>query len=592
MASKKTADYDAIVIGAGFGGIRSLWELDKLGLTVKCFEAGSDVGGAWYWNRYPGARTDSEAWIYSMNFAPEVQDEWGYNERYPSQKEVQQYLTRVVGKLFPPTGRQSFSELEATGFRMLTFRNTDRFDLRQHIQFSTRVAAAHFSDGDNLWTITSTSGSSSTCRYFIPASGPLSIAKELPFAGLKSYTGEWYQTSVWPKDNVDFRGKRIAIVGTGATGVQIIPKIASVAKQLTVFQRTPNYVLPGRNYVIDEHQAADIKDRHDAIWNGARKHVSGLAMVSSGRNAKDVTEADKIRQVLDAGWEDGGFHFFYETFDDMFTSKETNDLASEYLRQKIRAIVQDQEKAELLCPKYPFLSKRPPCGHFYYETYNRPNVKLVDISADKIDVYEKGFRTSSGAEHEFDMIIFALGFDAGTGALSEIDVKGRQDRSLREFWAKRVETFAGVLVPGFPNMFLICGPHVPFGNMPVVVDIQVNWIGKTIRHMEENRLDRIEVTEGAADAWTLHLAEVFRSTLFAESSKESGAWFVGANIPGKTNSVLFYFGGVPTWSTWLENESRSAWESMNFAPLAVANAVREDSAQPNGRVRIDVTLAA
>ncbi|PMD33038.1 cyclohexanone monooxygenase [Hyaloscypha variabilis F] len=537
MRSSKKADYDAIVVGAGFSGIRSLWELGQLGLTAKCFEAGSDVGGAWYWNRYPGARTDSEAWVYAMNFIPELKDEWNYSERYPSQQEVQRYLSKVV----------------------------DHFHLRENIEFDTRIRAAHYSDSENIWTITTAAGLSTTCRYFLAASGPLSVTKAPPFAGLESYTGEWYQTSIWPTRQVDFRGKRVAIVGTGATGVQIIPKLAHVAKELTVFQRTPNYVLPGRNYAIDEDHATEIKQNYDATWNRASTHPFGLAMTASGKTVENVTDARKIKQILDAGWESGGFHFQFETLDDLFTNQESNDIASEYLRQKIHAVVQDPNTAKILSPKYPFLSKRPPCGHFYYEAYNRPNVKLVDISRDDIALYEKGIRTSSGVEYEFDVIIFALGFDAGTGALSEMDVKGCQGNSLGDHWAKRLETFAGVLVPGFPNMFLVCGPHVPFGNMPVVLEIGVSWIGKTLRHMEKNKLTKIDVSQTAVDAWSSHLDEAFRATLFAESAKASGAWFVGANIPGKAANVLFYFGGVPTWNAWLENETRTAWANMIFS---------------------------
>lgn len=391
------------------------------------------------------------------------------------------------------------------------------------------------------------------------------MAKELPFAGLNSYKGEWYQTSQWPQSGVSFEGKRIAVIGTGATGVQIIPKLAPVAKQLTVFQRTPNYVLPGRNYVIDEHQAKDIKRQYDVTWNTASSHPYGLAMKSTGQTIKDVTDASKIRQLLDAGWECGGFHFQFETLDDLFTNHESNEIASEYLRQKIRAVVQDPDTADLLCPKYPFLSKRPPCGHFYYEAYNRPNVNLVDIHGHEIDLYEKGVRISSGTEYEFDMIIFALGFDAATGALSEMDVRGTQGKSLGASWKQRLETFAGVLVPGFPNMFSICGPHVPFGNMPIVLNKEVNWIGKTIGYMEENKLAEINVSQKAVDAWSTHLDEAFKATLFANSAKASGAWFVGANIPGKANSPLFYFGGVQTWEAWLDKERSTTWANMDFS---------------------------
>lgn len=406
----------------------------------------------------------------------------------------------------------------------------------------------------------------------------MSVAKEPPFAGIKSYTGKVYQTSSWPSENVDLQGKRIAVVGTGATGVQIIPKLAMVAKELTVFQRTPNYVLPGRNYTIDDSEAANIKKSYEDTWHRASTHPFGLAMNATGKTAKDLEDANNIRQVLDAGWETGGFHFQFETLDDIFTSQESNDVASEYIRQKIHAIVKDHRVAHLLSPKYPFLSKRPPCGHFYYETYNRPNVRLVDISRDDISLYESGIRTESGSEYDFDVIIFALGFDAATGALSEIDVTGSNGKTLRDTWTKNLETFAGVLLPGFPNMFVVCGPHVPFGNMPVVLDIEASWIGKTIRHMEENGLARIDVSEAAVHEWTSHLDQAFRATLFAESAKASGAWFVGANIPGKASAPLFYFGGIPTWTAWLENECKTAWARMNFVDSrTVTDTIDKDS---------------
>jgi cation diffusion facilitator CzcD-associated flavoprotein CzcO len=426
---------------------------------------------------------------------------------------------------------------------------------------------------------------STTCRYFLAATGPLSVAKEPPFTGLKSYTGKVYQTSSWPADNINLNGKRIAVVGTGATGVQIIPKLALVAKELTVFQRTPNYVLPGRNYAIDEYDAANIKKGYDATWNFASKHPYGLAMKASGKAVKDMADADEIRQVLDAGWECGGFHFQFETFDDLFTNQESNDVASEYIRQK--------HVADLLSPKYPFLSKRPPCGHFYYETYNRPNVNLVDICQDNIVLYENGIRTGSGTEYDFDVIIFALGFDAATGALSEMDVKGNQGKLLGDVWAKHLETFAGVLVPGFPNMFVVCGPHVPFGNMPVVSDIEVSWVGKTIRHMEENKLAKIDISEAAVHAWSSHLDQVFRATLFAESAKATGAWFVGANMPGKASAPLFYFGGIPTWTTWLDKEIKTGWASMNFSPLEVTDMAGKDTSDKvSNKVAIDMAAVA
>ncbi|KAJ3543163.1 hypothetical protein NM208_g3715 [Fusarium decemcellulare] len=296
-------------------------------------------------------------------------------------------------------------------------------------------------------------------------------------------------------------------------------------------------------------------------------------MKFTGKTASNATDPAEIRQILDSGWECGGFHYQFETFDDLFTNQESNDIASEYVRQKIRAIVHNQDTAELLCPKYPFLAKRPPCGHFYYETFNRPNVKLVNIKGKDMDLYEEGIRISSGDEYEFDMIIFALGYDAATGALSDMDVRGSQGKLLKDFWGKKVDTFAGVLVPGFPNMFSVCGPHVPFGNMPVVLDIEVRWIGQTLRHMIENKLAKIDVTQKAVDAWNAHLHEAFNATLFADSALTAGAWFVGANIPDKPKDVLFYFGGVPIWAGWLEKERKLSWTNMDFSPVAVSNGV-------------------
>ncbi|KAK1991381.1 steroid monooxygenase [Colletotrichum falcatum] len=540
MNFNKAVDYDAVIVGAGFSGIRALWEVRQLGLTAVCYEAGLDVGGAWYWNRYPGARTDGEAWIYIMNFASELRDEWDYHERYPSQEEVQRYISRIV----------------------------DRFDLRKDIAFGIRVMAAHYSDDDNTWTLTTADGQFTTCRYFIAATGTLSVAQDPPFPGLNSFNGEWYQTSNWPSHRVDFKNKRIAVIGTGSTGVQVISSLAPIAKNLTVFQRTPNYVLPGRNYSIDEYRAHEIKQNLDATWEIACNNMSGQPIKSSGRILKDIADDDKIRQIFDYGWERGCFQLQLETFDDIITSPESNKIFTEYIRSKIRAIVQDPNIADILCPTYPFGAKRPPCGHFYYEAFNRPNVHLIDVSQEEIDIYERGIRTSSGVEHEFDMIIFAIGFDAATGALGRIDIKGSKSRSLKDCWAPVVKTFAGALVPGFPNMFMVYGPQTPIGNMPVMVEMSVNWIGKIIRHMEENSLAAVNVSEEAADAWSQHNDDLFNSTWFPEPAKAARSWAIGANIPGKPHNVLYYFGGVPSWNGWLEKEASNKWPSMEFTSIA------------------------
>ena len=450
--------------------------------------------------------------------------------------------------------------------------------MRKYIEFEIQITDAKYSDIENTWTITTANGLSTTCRYFLPATGILSIPKEATFAGLKSYTGELYQTSNWPAHRVDFLGKRIAIVGTGSSGVHLVPKLAHVAKELTIFQRTPNYVLPGRNYAIDEYQAIDVKKNHDAIWESANINPIGHACKSAGRTVKGVADADKIRQIFDQGWEGGAFNFSLETFDDIFMDPDSNEQAGEYIRQKIRALVRDPETAELLSPKYPMGSKRAPCGNFYYESFNRPNVRLVDISQDDIELYEKGIRTSSGATYEFDMIILALGFDAGTGALKEMDVRGSQDRSLRAYWTEKLRTFAGILVSGFPNMFIVCGPHMPVGNQPVILEIAANWIGQTIHHMEKNSLARINVIEKAMDAWSDHTDHLWNSGFLSKPAEKQRSWFVGTNIPGKPSQIQFYFGGIQAWKSWFDTEINTSWASMDFNTSPITDNAGKDTA--------------
>ncbi|KAF7166605.1 hypothetical protein CNMCM5623_000200 [Aspergillus felis] len=537
--TRKSPDYDAIVIGAGFSGVRSLWELQRLGLTARCFDAGSDVGGTWWWNRYPGCRTDGEAWVYALKFLPELLEEWDFTERYPRQEEIQWYLSRVL----------------------------DRYDLRKNIEFNTEVKSAHYSDHDNLWTITTANGSVATARYFLPATGITSIPKEPPFSGLQSFSGEVYQTSTWPEHEIDFENKRIGVIGTGSTGIQVITKLAPVAEQLTVFQRTPNYIIPAQNYLLDEQKREDIKKTFDATWDIAKINLAGHAVKHSGRTVASVGDPEGIQRAFEDGWARGCYDFQLGTFDDSFMHPDANAATSDFIREKIRSIVRDPETAEVLCPSYPFGARRPPCADGYYETFNRSNVKLVDISKDAIEVYEKGIKTASGAEYELDIIILALGFDTGTGAMNKIDIRGSQNKSLRESWTQRLETFAGVLVHGYPNMFVVCGPHLPAGNQPVSLEAFASWIGKTIEHMEKKGLASIDVSNEAMNAWTTHVEQVWAGSFLAKHAHEQGSWFVGTNIPGKPSRIMFYFGGMVNLEPWLIKELETEWSSMNFTAL-------------------------
>lgn len=519
---------DVLVIGAGFGGMRMLWELRKLGLSAKVLEAGSDVGGTWYWNRYPGARTDSDAAVYCFWFDEDLYREWEWQERFPTQGEMERYFRHVA----------------------------DRYDMRKDIQFNTRVESAEYDESENVWTITTESNEIFTSTYLVCATGLLHISKDPPFPGLTSFKGEWYKTSNWPKEQVDFEGKRVAVIGTGATGVQVIPVVACVADQLLVFQRTPNYVVPGRNLTLDQWDTQEMKRNFHNSWQKAQNHVYAFAMDRPGRSFNDFTPEEQHR-IFDAGWEAGGFNFLFRTFDDLLVNVEANAAASEFVRSKIRAIVKDPETAELLCPKnHPYGGKRPPMGQLYYETFNRDNVKLIDVSKNAIvDVTETGILLQNGDEFEVDIIIFALGFDALTGSLMKMNIRGRQGKKLEDKWRDAPHTHLGISVDGFPNMFMISGAQSPFANIPVVVERSVSFIGEAIEKARRNG-DRIEARPEAVEAWGKKCQELLEMNPIIKSGESVNAWFSGANVEGKAHSVYFYYGGVDNYFSDIDNEVR------------------------------------
>jgi cation diffusion facilitator CzcD-associated flavoprotein CzcO len=508
--------YDAVVIGAGLSGLRVLKELrDEVGLSVVAYEAGTDVGGTWYWNRYPGARTDTESWAYGLSFDQELLEDWTWEERFPGQPEVERYLNHVA----------------------------DRFDLRKDIRFETRVTEASFDERSSEWTVVTDAGETVTCSYLITAAGLLSDTYHPPFEGVEEFEGEWYQTSLWPKEGVDFTGKRVAVIGTGATAIQLIPEVAREAEHLTVFQRTPNYVVPARNHLMPESQVTEINRTWDEMWAHLRTQPFALPIPVSGRVAADMPDPAERRRVFEQVWETGGFRFIFESFDDLITNQEINDEASEFVRDKIRTIVKDPETAELLCPYgHPFGTKRLPLGHFYYETFNRANVDLVGIADNPIErLTPKGIRLADGTEHEVDVIVFALGFNALTGALSRVDIRGRGGVELNEKWAGGAATYLGVAVDEFPNMFVILGPQSPFVNTPPMVERQVDFIGDAIRHMRANGIAAIEATGEAVAAWNEECHEGLNATLIPKGL-EDRPWFL-RKIPGRPLNVLFYFGG-------------------------------------------------
>lgn len=528
----ESTSVDTVVIGAGFGGLRALHDLRQRGQSVVVIDAGTDVGGTWNWNRYPGARTDSEAWYYCFSFSKELLEKWTWSQRYPTQDEMQRYFRFVA----------------------------DRLDLRKDIRFQTRVTAATWDEAEDVWVVRTDNGQTLTCKYLVSAAGPLSRPYLPDFAGLDSFQGEWYQTGTWPAHDVDFSGKRVAVVGTGASGVQVVPVVALSAAQVTVFQRTPNYVLPARNRPLDAAEREAIKADYENIWNRARQQFYAMDLPQSEKGAADFSPEDQQR-VLERAWEVGGFRFLFDTFNDLWFNGPANDIASDFIRSKIRTIVKDPATAELLCPKYPLAAKRPPCGHGYYEAYNRGNVSLVDVSEDPItEILPTGLRTATET-YEADIIIFATGFDAVTGAAQGLDIRGRGDRRLRDAWQDVPGTYIGLAVDGFPNLFTLAGPMGPFANGPTMVEGQVEFLTGAIEHLEQQGATAMEATPEAVESWVRHTEEVLAGTVLADAAAVN-SWFVGANIPGKPRGILAYFGGAGAYFARLAEETAAGFPNF------------------------------
>jgi cation diffusion facilitator CzcD-associated flavoprotein CzcO len=536
-SESRQVDYEVVVIGAGFSGLRTLHECRELGLSVHAFDDASDVGGTWHWNRYPGARTDSESWVYAYNFSEELKAEWTWKERFPTQPEVEEYLKHVA----------------------------DRFDMRKDITFNTKIVSAHFDDETTRWTFTTDGGETVTSRFFVSAAGLLTVLLDPPFPGRDRFEGECYDTARWPKDGVDFTGKRVAVIGAGASGVQVMPIAAHSAAQVTLFQRTPNYVMPARNHPLTDAQSNEIKANYTEIWDQARRQAFGFPMDPAGRTISDVTP-EEIERILEAGWESGGFRFVFETFDDLMVSDECNAYATEFVRKKIRAIVKDPKTADILCPDYPLGAKRPPLGHFYYETFNRDNVDIVNVKDEAIEeITAKGIRTTKG-EYEFDVIVLALGFDGVVGAMTHMDVRGRRGETINEKWAGAPETNLGICVEGFPNMFMILGPSTTAGNVPVVMDEVVKWIGRALRHMDERGYARMETTKEASDAWYKVSMDVLEQTVLTHVEVGQGihSWMIGTNVSGEVRP-LFYMGGAGNYFALINEIADRDFEGFVFA---------------------------
>ena len=517
--SGKSPDFDAVVIGAGFAGLGMLWRLrEELGMSAQVYEAGAGVGGTWYWNRYPGARCDSESYIYCFSFSKELLQDWNWSGKYPEQPEILSYLNHVA----------------------------DRFDLRRNIQFNTRVTSAKFLEDSNRWEVETDQGDRVTARYLITGIGCISAGNVPDINGLDSFEGDWYHTGSWPHEKVDFAGKRVAVIGTGSSGVQAIPVIAKQASRLTVFQRTPQYAIPARHSTVDrKFIEEEVKPNYNAILDKARWSRAGFPVDPSERSALEVTAEERL-ETFEALWAKGGFSFLGRSFKDILTDRRANDTAAEFVRSKIREIVKDPETVEKLLPTdHPLGSKRNLIDTNYFETYNRENVELVDIRHSPIqEITPRGIRTED-EEFEFDMIVFATGFDAMTGSFHKMDIRGRDNLSLKDKWSEGPKTYLGLQVAGFPNMFMITGPGSPsvLSNMPVSIEQHIEWISNFLEYLRERGIEAAEADLDAETAWVSHVNEVAEGTMFMLAN----SWYLGANIPGKPRVFMPYAGGVGTY---------------------------------------------
>ena len=533
------ARFDAIVVGAGVGGLYAIYRLRKLGLKVRAFEAASGVGGTWYWNRYPGCRCDVESLEYSYSFSDELQQEWHRPERYGTQPEILRYINHVA----------------------------DRFDLRRDIEFNTRVKRAAFDSITGTWTVTTDKGSTAAARFCIMATGNLSTPRTPNYPGFESFRGKWYHTGLWPHDGVDFTGLRVGVIGTGSSGVQSIPIIARQAKHLYVFQRTANFSLPARNAPMRPDKERAHKSKYRERRRAAFDTPFGIAgYPAPAKSALDATAAER-QQAYEAKWAEGGSISFLYSYTDLLLTKEANDTASEFVRRKIRATVKDPKTAELLCPNnHPIGTKRLILDTDYYETYNRDNVTLVDIRSRPIEeITPTGLRTAD-VEYALDAIVFATGFDAMTGAMKEIDIHTDAGVSIQAKWENGPRTYLGLMIAGFPNLFMITGPQSPGvkSQMILACEQHVDWIADCLQYLRDRGLTRVEAEQDAEDFWVRHNNEVADRTLYPLAN----SWYVGANIPGKPRVFMPYVGGVAAYKKKCDEVAANGYEGFRLGSTA------------------------
>ena len=533
MAVSET-QYDAIIVGAGFSGLYMLHRLRQQGLSARIYEAGTGVGGTWYWNRYPGARVDIESQEYSYSFSPELDAEWVWSERYATQPELLRYLNHVA----------------------------DRFDLRSDIQLETRVLSTVFDPGATRWTATTNQGEVVSARYCVMATGCLSVANEPNFPGVDSFQGKSWHTARWPREGVDFTGQRVAVIGTGSSAIQSIPLIAAEADHVTVFQRTPNFSVPAHNGPVAPEVVADWAANRAERRREARETGFAIRMVDPREEPALEATPEARKAAYEARWAVGGFALL-GAYGDLIMDTKANATAAEFVHEKIREIVKDPITAEKLSPRsFPIGSKRLCVDTGYYATFNRDNVSLVDLREEAIEaITPRGVRTAAG-DYAVDAIVYAIGFDAMTGALSKIDIRGRDNLALTDAWAAGPRTYLGLMVAGFPNLFLVTGPGSPsvLANMAVAIEQHVDWIADCIGHLGQHQVGAIEATGAAQDAWVTHVNEIADTTVYPLAN----SWYMGANVPGKPRVFMPYIGGFPAYQQTCNDVAAKGYEGFTL----------------------------
>ncbi|WP_027948721.1 flavin-containing monooxygenase [Haliea salexigens] len=537
MSTQQQPDFDAIAVGAGFAGLALIHYLREAGLSIRVFDRASDIGGTWTWNRYPGAMTDSESYYYCLTFSKELLQEWSWTRRYPDWKETHDYMRFVA----------------------------DKCDMWPHIQLNTEIVEAAYQKDSGLWQVTTGSGETFTCKYFISGMGMISEPVIPKIKGMDSFKGPLFHSSRWP-EGLDYAGKRVGIIGAGATTVQMLPVMAQTAKSVTVFHRTPNFILPAMQRPMTPEWEKEIKENYDEIVAKCRNHIFGMAFdTAEGRLAVETSPEERQR-IFEEKWT-GSFRWVFETFEDLLGDPDANLWASEFIINKMRERIEDPEVADILVPKpgeYPLFAKRPPLDHGYLEAYSRDNVHLVDIAEREpiVEITETGVTTSQG-HHEFDIIVLATGFKAYTGALEAFPIRGESGQTLREKWQKVSKSIMGVCVADFPNMFVVTGPQAPFANLPTSIEQNAIWIKDCIEKMEKEGYDVFEPRPDAEDAWTAHTAEIHEQTLMAQGDKVN-SWMMGANLEDKAPRVLIYFGGANVYYDKMRESVDAGFPELEF----------------------------